>query len=93
MALQWLSRRRVLQKDRGNKALLSLSIYYTGCKPKNVHYPHPASRFGGSLSQFTPVGVVIKNSHARCQTAVGFHGSAVAVAHCGSIRLTRMQGV
>ena len=51
-------------------------------EPKNVPYPTPASRFGSGLSQLTPVSVVIKNSHARCQTAVGLNCSAVAVAHC-----------
>ena len=39
--------------------------------PKNVHYPAPASRFGGGLSQFTPVSVVIKCSQTCAQTAVG----------------------
>jgi hypothetical protein len=50
-------------------------------QPKNVHYPAPANRFGGGLSQFTPVNVVIKNSHARRQTASGLNCSAFAIAH------------
>lgn len=43
--------------------------------------PIPANRFGEGFSQFTPVNVVVMNSHTCCGTAVGLNCSAVTVVY------------